>query len=46
MEELKNKIRRVCAQITPLTLQRVRQDLMHRIAFCLEQDGNYIEHIL
>lgn len=45
-EELKNKIRRACAEITPLILQKVRQNLMRRIAFCLEQDGNYIEHIL
>jgi len=45
-EDLKNKIRHACAEITPAMLKRVRNNFMRRIAFCLEEDGGYIEHIL
>ena len=45
-EDLKNRIRNACAEITPAMLDRVRENFMRRVALCLEEDGGYIEHLL
>lgn len=45
-EIFKNRIRNACAEITPLMIRRVRENFMHRIALCLEENGGYIEQLL
>lgn len=42
-EDLQNRIRNACAEIIPATLNRVRENVMRRIALCLEEDGGLIE---
>ena len=45
-EDLENKIRNAYAEITPVIIQRVRENFIRRIALCLKQNGNCIEHLL
>ncbi|CAL1680971.1 unnamed protein product [Lasius platythorax] len=45
-EALKNRIQNACAEISPLILQRVRENFMRRVALCLEENGGHIEHLL
>jgi len=43
-EILKNRIRNACAEITSFMISRVKENFMRRIALCLEEDGDRIEH--
>jgi len=45
-EDLKNRIRNACAEITCAMLNKVRENFMRRIALCLEKNGSYVEHLL
>jgi len=40
-KRLYSKLLYSCAEITPLMLNRVRENFMRRIAFCLEENGGH-----
>ncbi|XP_071575472.1 uncharacterized protein [Temnothorax nylanderi] len=44
--ELIERIRVASRDITPVTLSRVRQNFMRRVALCLENNGGHVEHVL
>ncbi|CAH0382002.1 unnamed protein product [Bemisia tabaci] len=43
-EEMKQRIRDVCASITPQELSRVRKNFRKRLVKCIESNGNTFEH--
>lgn len=45
-DELIEKIQTASRNITPLMLNKVRQNFMRRVALCLENNGGYLEHML
>lgn len=46
IEVLKERIRNEIRAITPEMLQNVRQEFMHRLAFCQEVNGTQFEHLI
>ena len=45
-DDMKERIRRACAEITPQILAEVRQSFHQRINKCLQAEGHHFEHLL
>ena len=45
-DDMKERIRQACTEITPQTLAEVRQSLYQRINKCLQVEGHHFEHLL
>ena len=45
-EDMKERIRRACTEITPQMLAEVRQSFYQRINKYLEVEGHHFEHLL
>ena len=45
-EDMKERIRRACTEITPQMLAEVRQSFHQRINMCLQVEGHHFEHLL
>ena len=46
LDDMKERIRRACAEITPQMLAEVRRSFHQRINKCLQVKGHHFEHIL
>ena len=45
-DDMKERIRRACAEITPQMLAEVRRSFHQRINKCLQVEGYHFEHLL
>ena len=45
-DDMKERIRRACTEITPEMLAEVRRSFHQRINKCLQVEGHHIEHLL
>ena len=45
-EDVKERIRQACTEITPQTLAEVRRSFYQGIIKCLQVEGHHFEHLL
>ena len=45
-DDIKERIRRACTEITPQMLAKVRRSFDHRINKCLQVEGHHFKHLL